>query len=245
MTTIPFKNYTRYNTDDLAAILNHVETYVRNCAGTVRFRSNDMTQIEFAPYTQGVPRSGGGRRRYNRTPAERSYVGRGAWRNYGRLPLVEPQHAFESEIEWLTIAASDQPCVPYAMVTNIMKELVHRFAMPWNRNAPEIDNSIGLRLRIEGKVAQKKSKQERELARLVKGGSRVQDAKYVVRKINAEGRRLESYLSTAKKHFGADQELGRLIENLIATSRQFRREVEDGCEAVESSVNRSMEQHRA
>ncbi len=216
MPTVPVKNYTRYNTQDLENIVERVEAYIRAASG-LPVPNCRVQNFEFNNYTQGAPK--GRRSRYSRNnglATQKAYLGKTSYRHQNRVSLVQPQYAFESELEWLTVAASEAPQAPAAMVAQIANFMVDRYSIPWSNTRLPFD-STGLTLRIEGKVTATKTADDRRADRLQKASTRLMGAKYSLRQV---GDRCNSSLKVVKvaiKHLGKEgQDLQDAVERLEA-----------------------------
>ena len=190
------KNYTRYNTADLETIVGLVEERARQLSGKVGIR-HGLTYLEFNHFTQGIPK--GPRRRYRTSEApERLYLGKMQWNHLEKLAIVEPRYAFNSELEWLAVGASDTPVAPAELVRALAESIMDRFEVPWNRNDERQVDVSSVRLRIEGTVMKKKTSGEKKDVRLQKAERRLKSVSYSI------GRAL-MYLRTAQQNMGVAQ----------------------------------------
>jgi hypothetical protein len=226
MAIVPIINYTRYNTSDLVAVVDYVESYVRSTEGSVKTRQA-IQELEFNSFTNGIPSRVRHRRfRGAKNPSEpRAYLGKTSWRNWGRFSLVEPQYAFSSEIEWLSAAASDTPTAPSEMVEAIAEELLQRYQISWSRTRAPMDTS-DLRLRIEGAVAAKKSKDQRRSDRLGKAEQRLQHAMYALHRSTHYLRSTAVQLGTARKHMKDDEYLSDDFHRRLSELRRLSDEAD-------------------
>lgn len=196
MSITTVKNYTRYNTADLEAIVGLVEERALQLNGKVKLR-NGLTYLEFNHFTQGIPK--GPRRRYQTSPApERLYLGKTQWNHLEKFAIVEPRYAFSSELEWLSVGASDTPVAPAALVKALADTIMARFEVPWNRDDGRQVDVSSVQLRIEGSVMLKKTSGEKKDVRLQKAERRMKSVSHSI------GRAL-MYLRTAQQNMGVVQ----------------------------------------
>jgi len=190
------KNYTRYNTADLEAIVGLVEERALQLNGKVRLR-NGLTYLEFNHFTQGITK--GPHRRYRTSPApERLYLGKTQWNHLEKFAIVEPRYAFSSELEWLSVGASDTPVAPAALVKALADTIMDRFEVPWQRNDDKQVDVSSVQLRIEGSVMLKKTSGEKKDVRLQKAERRMRGV------VHSIGRAV-LYLRTAQQNMGVMQ----------------------------------------
>jgi hypothetical protein len=210
MTIAAIKNFTRYNTDDLTAIVQHVEQYVAlHHGGTVSLR-NSLSCLEFSHYSQGAPQRV--RRVYNANTGQyensnvKCYLGRTSYRNMERLSVVAPDHAFESELAFLAAVAMEQPLAPAAMVQAIGEAVLERYNVNYSIKRPPM-SCAGLTLRIEGKVVAKKSQSDRQRERRGKAARNLAGAHYALGSAAKHIRNAWAYVATAKKHLKGNEDI--------------------------------------
>ena len=146
-------NYTRYNTEDLQAIVERIEQMPgykgwRIAAGTA------LTVSEFDPadlyYKQ--------KRWMASSPKVKKYVGKLSWSLPHKLSLLNPTKVYENALEAFSQAGADdgEQLAPQAMLLAVISTLRDRLTYESHTSA-EVPTA-GLKLRINKKSALKKPK---------------------------------------------------------------------------------------
>ena len=183
------KNYTRYNTDDIRAILERIEKE-SNFTG---WRNGMQTLIisEFNPSNPYVTvRSGPS----NRSVQVKRYVSKTMWGRPGQVSILTPGKIYENPLQELVQEGEQE--VPKDMVQAIGASLWARgHRMAWSANAP---NYADMRIRVMKKAAEKKPKNEKSAveARDTFAKRNVQVVEYTAARARHELHRL------SKKHIG-------------------------------------------
>lgn len=239
MPVMSIKNFTRYNTDDLNALVEHVEKYVAlHHNGVVGTRGN-LPCFEFSHYSQGSPKRS--RRSYNantqkyETHEVKCYLGRTSYRNLERLSVVAPEHAFDSELGFLASVGMDQPVVPAAMVQAIGEALLERYNTSYSNKRPAM-SCAGLTIRIEGKVVAKKSQSDRQRERRGKAARNLASAHYALGSAAKSIRNAWAYVATAKKHLKGEEEMVKQIYSLLVRMNADMGDVSSTLEETRSNV---------
>ena len=222
MPRIPIKNFTKYNTDDLTALVEYVEQYVALHHNGVVLTRNNLTCFEFTNYSGRTPRRT--RRRYNSNTGQyetqeiKVYLGRTSYRNMERLSVVAPENAFESELGFLAAVGMEEPVAPSALVQAVGEALLERYQMNYNNRRTAMD-CTAVRIRIEGKVAAKKSDDDRKRERRGKASSRLASAHYALRSADRAISNVLGYVTTAKKHLKGEEHIVEEIHELLILLR--------------------------
>jgi len=203
MAVIPTRNFTRYNTDDLTAIQERVETYIVAHGQTPAPLSN-VGNIEFHDYAPADPSET--LKRWNGkgydTEKTRKYVGKIIHARPERVGLLSPGSLYDNPVEALT-SMQEVELAPERMIATLAAELLRRYNFAsWHYRGPTIDmNLAGLRLRIEPKVANKKppSLREREQAR--KALNALDIGQYDLRAALHQFTRYRNHVQKANKHY--------------------------------------------
>ena len=214
--TIRYNNFTRYNTEDLGAIVEAAFEHARKVHSlatrqkvedvNVTFR-NGVELIEFHDFTPANPIEE--LKRWNGTTYDitrsRRYVGRTVWTRMERVPLLAPRLLYEP-LEALAAASETSPTAPPAMVDTLFYSLLERFDYDrWNvseadRRAP----TAHLTLRINAKADTKLTNEAKERERLRLAAAQVETARYDLRDVTARLVRVQKCLATASNHVSWD-----------------------------------------
>ena len=182
-------NYTRYNTDDIRAILARIEkestfTGWRNGMDT-------LTISEFNPSNPYVTvRSGPS----NRAVQVKRYVSKTMWARPGQMSILTPGKIYENPLQELVQEGEQE--VPKDMVQAVAASLWFRaHRTTWSANAP---NYADMRIRVMKKAAEKKPKNEKSAveARDTFAKKNVQVVEWTAARARHELQRL------SKKHLG-------------------------------------------
>jgi hypothetical protein len=212
----PFKNYTRYNTQDLEEIVEYAAKYaiashasargVSPEAGEVTFRTN-VQLIEFYDFTPSNPvettKTWNGKD-YDLIKTRR-YVGRTVWSHMERIPLLVPRMLFDP-LESLAAAQLEVPFAPAAMVQRVFVAILDRFEYDrWGAGLDARNASTNhLSLRIEPKPANKVNSDVKERDRLRRAIAQVEAARYELRDVILKMRKVAAGLDVASKHVADD-----------------------------------------
>lgn len=173
MSNFPIKNFTRYNTEDLEALLGRTADYVTVATGLPSKLDPRIQRIEFHDYSPEDPIETyrtWDNNKYN-IHKRRKYVGPIKKARPERVPLLVPRMLWASPVESLASAMGEIECVPVEMLQWLSQGLVHMFQYDHWKHAkdgnsrPNIDIS-GLSLRIEKKAAKKIGTDERQREKL-------------------------------------------------------------------------------
>ena len=203
--TMPMKNFTRYNTPDLEALIAAIEAQIKAFNGTVNLRNN-VTEIEFTIYTgRGTEKKRSWNAKNNTYVYSnvRKYVGKANWSMYGRIALLPPDRLFDNPIEALANADTQEPVAPVAFVISVAEHICSKYEIPYSRNTRfdlDKDALSGLLIRINGAVAARRSKSDARQVRLVKAQKRVAAARYEVRQALGYMRRAVNHMSGLDYH---------------------------------------------
>ena len=204
--TTTMKNFTRYNTQDLEALVAAIEGQIKAFNGTVSLRNN-VPEIEFTIYTGGGTEK---KRIWNAKSNTysyqnvRKYVGKANWSQYGRIALLPPDRLFDNPIEALANADTQEPVAPVAFVLAVAEHVVHRYEIPYLKNNVRFelnkDALSGARIRINGAVAAKRTKSDARQLRLAKAQKRVDASRYEMRQALMYMRRAVNHMSGLDYH---------------------------------------------
>jgi hypothetical protein len=182
-------NYTRYNTDDIRAILARIEK-----ESTFTGWRNGMASLTISEFNPSNPyvtvRSGPS----NRAVQVKRYVSKTMWARPGQMSILTPGKIYENPLQELVQEGEKE--VPKDMVQAVAASLWFRaHRTTWSANAP---NYADMRIRVMKKAAEKKPKNEKSAveARDTFAKRNVQIVEWASTKAHHEVKRL------AKKHLG-------------------------------------------
>ena len=184
------KNFTRYNTEDLEALLGRIADYITVATGLPAKLDPRIQRIEFHDYSPADPietyRTWDSNNNNYNTHKRRKYVGPIKRARPERVPLLVPRMLWASPVEALASAMGEIECAPVEMLQRLSQDLVHMFQYDHWKHAkdgnsrPNIDIS-DLRLRIEKTAAKKAGNDERQREKLRLALGSVTEAYYDAR----------------------------------------------------------------
>lgn len=201
--TIPIRNLTRLNTDDLQAVVNAVQTAISNWNGTPSLPRTK--EFEFVIYGgSGVEKCrtwNPSSQRYAMTTSKK-YIGRSVWSRFEQISVLPPDRMFDSPLELLSMSETDTPRIPHAALVALASAIAQRFDRSYRQGKEfNIEQHIeGLSVRIEGAVASRRSADDARNLRLGKARARVNNAGYYGRKSMNELLRAIELIRGAKSH---------------------------------------------
>jgi hypothetical protein len=208
------KNYTRYNTDDIRAILERIEKE-SNFTGW-RNGMQTLTISEFNPSNPYVTARSGPS---NRAVQVKRYVSKTMWSRPGQMSILTPGKIYENPLQELVQEGEQE--VPKDMVQAVAASLWargHRTA--WSANAP---NYADMPIRVMKKAAEKKPKNEKSAveARDTFAKRNVQIVEWAARKGHNEVRRLaQKHLGVAETHLKARAYLVQPLRDAVADAER-------------------------
>ena len=193
-------NYTRYNTSDLQAIVDRIDSHPAFTGWRIA-PDKSLTLTEFDPSNPYVNTRS---MRWNKSevPVKR-YIAKGTWGVPQNISLLIPAKIYENALESLTQAAMEdgEQLVPKAMLTALIEGLQARLKYPAYNGTHHPDVNIiseGLRIRINKKPELKRPKTSPSAA----ADSRKLYAQQNVRMVRWTAERSRSELiRLARKHF--------------------------------------------
>ena len=204
MMTIPVKNLTRLNTEDLERLVIVAQQAVAafNSTGQTSTRA---TVFEFTIYTgAGVEktRSYSNVKRTYEYKTTKRYIGRSQWSEYGRISILPPDRMFDSPLQMLAMSGESQPVIPDDALKALFMAVAQRFDRQYRTGVSfEPDPiALGLSVRVEGQVAARRSDDDARAMRLQKAQGRVRDAGYHSRDGLNRLRRAINVMRGAKAH---------------------------------------------
>ena len=207
-------NYTRYNTDDIKAILKRIEmeptfTGWRNGMAT-------LTISEFNPSNPYVTvRSGPS----NRAVQVKRYVSKTMWARPWQMSILTPGKIYENPLQELVQEGEQE--VPKDMVQAVAASLwarAHRTT--WSAGAP---NYADMRIRVMKKAAEKKPKNEKSAveARDTFAKRNVQIVEWASTKARGEVSRLaKKHLGVAETHLKDRKHLVQPLQDAVADAER-------------------------
>ena len=205
---VPVKNLTRLNTDDLIRLVNEAErlTAEFNSSKTTSTRA---TEFEFTIYT-----GSGQERQRNYNTVTRSYeyksvkryIGRAWYSEYGRIAVLPPDRMFDSPLQLLSLDDVGVLKIPDDALRALFNAICQRFDRQY-RSGVEFKPdpvALGLSVRIEGRVAARRSATDARLMRLSKAKTRLHEAGYHGREGITRLRRSLNVMRAAKSHLIRD-----------------------------------------
>jgi hypothetical protein len=202
--TIPVKNLTRLNTEDLERLVAAAQQAV------AEFNLNKQTsarakEFEFTIYTgAGVEKN----RSYNSVKrtyeykTTKRYIGRSQWSDEGRISVLPPDRMFDSPLQMLALSGETQPVIPDEALKALFMAVAQRFERQY-RNGVTFEPdpvALGISVRIEGQVAARRTDDDARAMRLQKAQGRVKDAGYYSRDGLNRLRRAINIMRGAKAH---------------------------------------------
>ena len=207
-------NYTRYNTDDIRAILERIEKE-SNFTGW-RNGMQTLTISEFNPSNPYVTARSGPS---NRAVQVKRYVSKTMWSRPGQMSILTPGKIYENPLQELVQEGEQE--VPKDMVQAIGASLWargHRTA--WSANAP---NYADMRIRVMKKAAEKKPKNEKSAveARDTFAKRNVQIVEWASIKAHNEVKRLaKKHLGIAETHLKDRKHLVQPLQDAVADAKR-------------------------
>lgn len=221
-------NYTRYNTDDIRAILERIEKE-SNFTGW-RNGMQTLTINEFNPSNPYVTTRSG-----YATVQTKRYVSKTMWSRPGQMSMLTPGKIYENPLQELVQEGEQE--VPKDMVQAIGASLWtrgHRTA--WTSNAP---NYADMRIRVMKKAAQKKPKNEKSAveARDKYAKTNVQTLEWASSRAYNEVRRLaQKHLGVAETHLKDRAHLVQPLRDAVADAERALARVTSIAQSLSASI---------
>lgn len=223
-------NYTRYNTDDIRAILERIEKE-SNFTGW-RNGMQTLTINEFNPSNPYVTAWSGPS---NRAVQMKRYVSKTVWSRPGQMSMLTPGKIYENPLQELVQEGEQE--VPKDMVQAIGASLWargHRIA--WSGNAPDYAD---MRIRVMKKAAQKKPKNEKSAveARDTYAKRNVRLVEWAACRGNNEVRRLDQkHLGVAETHLKDRAHLVQPLRDAVADAERALARVTSIAQSLSASI---------
>ena len=190
-------NYTRYSTEDLVRLVQHIENAVPraecDASGKPRMHSNvaqaavdgERIVMVFRDFT-GTPKyeydySGGQRKQ-----KQRLFLARGRWKTPTHFRCLPPEKLHENPLAALSDGMAGQPQVPAVMVAELANRIINYFqAWGYRYGKTEIakPDISGLTVRIESKRAANAPKRTKKAVALERITGAYTDANYRVSQV--------------------------------------------------------------
>ena len=131
MDNIPLKNFTRYDTDDLQKLVNHVAAAVAELTQQAPVLRSGVQRIEFLEYTpasadQVVKTWNMQKNKYD-AQLVRKFVGAAVRTRPERIALLVPKLIWKNPLKALTSSTDGEESVPAAMLENITRAVTSVF----------------------------------------------------------------------------------------------------------------------
>jgi len=215
------KNYTHYNTDDLAALIQRVEDSIKEYTGAPAEPRVDYVEFHETNPCDPIEVRRSWDDASNSYIAEhiRKWVSRKDYNQPNRVNLLTPNKLYDSPLEQLAAeTVSDIYTAPEAMVQSLLVELRAMYHGDFG-NIKIIVPSSDLSLRIEKQVAAKVPLSVKQKVRLSHAWRNAKWAKSSLRDAHQDVMKVIRYLELAEK-FGKSESTE--ISALLETARNLK-----------------------
>jgi hypothetical protein len=210
------KNYTHYNTDDLATLLKRVEEHIEGLTGVAANPRVDRVEFHESKPASALHQV----RRWSDTShtyvsvCERKWVG-SRYTEPQRVNLLTPSKLYDTALEALTAATlNDVQIVPKEMVQAVLVELRGMYFFDAYHFPNIVPDPAGLVLRIENKVAAKVPVSAKQKVKLTHAQRNARWGRGSLKDAHSAVSKAIRYLELAQ-NFGKSETTG--IAELLAT----------------------------